>query len=567
MMMMMMKDEWIRAAMSDDMVVAELLLRLKQSHASPPLLTPFKWGLRLRAPGPPLDATSFLSERTVSQPDAAPPRPSPGAVALPPAPLLTPTPSRTAAAPPPFASPPPDPRWRRFRQISVSGPVHRIEWFSYQNALRSGGNYSHVRSDLFTFSSRLFSGYLSFLLACHQEELFIKLTKTPFRGRGLRFVRWSIVSGGWEQLSAMTRVYEGIVTYLDDPIIIHRQFRKGLNFGLRWEALITRDSGDNHRHHSSMLGAWRDLSPYSNHSYDWQSDGRGLMGEGGVSCDVGWNGWPPVCCFFMGPSRAGWVWWWQSCVYPLRLCPRLSSPTLSLFATCLSVDLEISNLCDDGFWGDFEKNEVTALSETTNTNTKRSRRKKTFAELKEEEILLLKERTYLKKELATLRVTFKEQRATNESLKRMKCNKDFVFFVRLPVINEDRKKAWIDFHLNLVKGTGAAATDEAKEAIPREEPHKMEGPSEDHAPSIVPVQALSNDLLQSESCQVKMNDAPRDNVFMLPDLNMMAMEDDIGSETLLHMAKELFSNVSRKKVLLQAEVQSTVSRLSPRKLP
>ena len=62
---------------------------------------------------------------------------------------------------------------------------------------------------------------------------------------------------------------------------------KGLNFGLRWEALITRDSGDNHRHHSSMLGAWRDLSPYSNHSYDWQSDGRGLMGEGGVSCDVG----------------------------------------------------------------------------------------------------------------------------------------------------------------------------------------------------------------------------------------------------------------------------------------
>lgn len=45
-------------------------------------------------------------------------------------------------------------------------------------------------------------------------------------GRGLRFVRWSIVSGGWEQLSAMTRVYEGIVTYLDVPIIIHRQFRE-----------------------------------------------------------------------------------------------------------------------------------------------------------------------------------------------------------------------------------------------------------------------------------------------------------------------------------------------------
>lgn len=57
-----------------------------------------------------------------------------------------------------------------------------------------------------------------------------------------------------------------------------------------------------------------------------------------VVSHVTWDGMdgPQFAVFFMGPSRAGWVWWWQSCVYPLRLCPRLSSPTLSLFATSLS---------------------------------------------------------------------------------------------------------------------------------------------------------------------------------------------------------------------------------------
>ncbi|KAF2303760.1 hypothetical protein GH714_023328 [Hevea brasiliensis] len=62
----------------------------------------------------------------------------------------------------------------------------------------------------------------------------------------------------------------------------------------------------------------------------------------------------------------------------------------------------------------------TATAETASTSTKRSRRKKTFAELKEEESFLLKERMHLKKEITTLNSTFEEQVARNENLKRIK---------------------------------------------------------------------------------------------------------------------------------------------------
>ncbi|KAK4267625.1 hypothetical protein QN277_024378 [Acacia crassicarpa] len=64
------------------------------------------------------------------------------------------------------------------------------------------------------------------------------------------------------------------------------------------------------------------------------------------------------------------------------------------------------------------RSKVANPSETT--TTKRSRRKKTLAELKEEESLLLKERKNLKSELASLRHTLVEHRATNERLKRLK---------------------------------------------------------------------------------------------------------------------------------------------------
>ncbi|TKY74767.1 hypothetical protein E2542_SST03530 [Spatholobus suberectus] len=68
------------------------------------------------------------------------------------------------------------------------------------------------------------------------------------------------------------------------------------------------------------------------------------------------------------------------------------------------------------------RSKATATSGYTgnSASTKRCRRKKTFAELKEEESSLLKERIYLKKEIATINANFEAQRAKNESLKRMK---------------------------------------------------------------------------------------------------------------------------------------------------
>ncbi|XP_050210377.1 uncharacterized protein LOC126660759 isoform X1 [Mercurialis annua] len=57
----------------------------------------------------------------------------------------------------------------------------------------------------------------------------------------------------------------------------------------------------------------------------------------------------------------------------------------------------------------------------TSSTTKQSKRNRTMLELKEEESLLLKDRTNLKIKLETLRHTLEDQRAANESLKKFKC--------------------------------------------------------------------------------------------------------------------------------------------------
>ncbi|CAM8889751.1 unnamed protein product [Rhodiola kirilowii] len=61
-------------------------------------------------------------------------------------------------------------------------------------------------------------------------------------------------------------------------------------------------------------------------------------------------------------------------------------------------------------------------SEVNGASSSKSKKKKTYAELKEEEDLLIKERTHLHHELAMLGATVKEQRAENENLKRIKLN-------------------------------------------------------------------------------------------------------------------------------------------------
>ncbi|XP_010546541.1 PREDICTED: uncharacterized protein LOC104818603 [Tarenaya hassleriana] len=59
-------------------------------------------------------------------------------------------------------------------------------------------------------------------------------------------------------------------------------------------------------------------------------------------------------------------------------------------------------------------------NEIISSFSKRSKRKKTFPELKDEENLLLNERSSLEMEIATMRTNIKEQTATNEILKRIK---------------------------------------------------------------------------------------------------------------------------------------------------
>ncbi|XP_047318775.1 uncharacterized ENTR1 family protein-like [Impatiens glandulifera] len=54
---------------------------------------------------------------------------------------------------------------------------------------------------------------------------------------------------------------------------------------------------------------------------------------------------------------------------------------------------------------------------------KRPRKKKTLADLKEEEMLLMNEKRHLKKELEALRLNIENQRAINQNFKRLKIDK------------------------------------------------------------------------------------------------------------------------------------------------
>ncbi|CAH8353741.1 unnamed protein product [Eruca vesicaria subsp. sativa] len=66
------------------------------------------------------------------------------------------------------------------------------------------------------------------------------------------------------------------------------------------------------------------------------------------------------------------------------------------------------------------RSKVSQTSAITTTLFKRSRKKKTLAELKHEEVMLLKESNGLKNELASMRDLVQQQRARNNALKKMK---------------------------------------------------------------------------------------------------------------------------------------------------
>ncbi|XP_038897737.1 uncharacterized protein LOC120085676 [Benincasa hispida] len=133
--------------------------------------------------------------------------------------------------------------------------------------------------------------------------------------------------------------------------------------------------------------------------------------------------------------------------------------------------------------------------------TKRLRRKKTFAELKEEESMLLKEKLHLKMELATLRANFEEQRAKNESLKKMK----------------------VDFNL---KYTEKFSTN--SNMMPEESTstltHQRESSNIEKFSPTLPFTASGSGSFEAQS-QKNCKSTEEDCGFLLPDLNMTPSED------------------------------------------
>ncbi|KAJ4827247.1 hypothetical protein Tsubulata_015211, partial [Turnera subulata] len=149
-----------------------------------------------------------------------------------------------------------------------------------------------------------------------------------------------------------------------------------------------------------------------------------------------------------------------------------------------------------------------ATAEAAYTATKRSRKKKTFSELKEEESSLLKESLHLKKEIATLRTTFKEHAARNVNLKKMKLD--------LNVNSDPSKRAGMASH-------------EAEKSICSQS-LQTEAPSISY-PSLTFRTQVKDDIHPlSESCKTDKETSNHDRFFLLPDLNMMPSEEDSGSE-------------------------------------
>ncbi|KAI4376873.1 hypothetical protein MLD38_014582 [Melastoma candidum] len=148
---------------------------------------------------------------------------------------------------------------------------------------------------------------------------------------------------------------------------------------------------------------------------------------------------------------------------------------------------------------------VIADEPSSTADANKSKKKKTFAELKEEEDALLKERVLLKKEIATLRTTFKEHTATNENLKRIK----------------------LDFDLNSTDGGATTSTDGKKKTAS----------ALDGKPVLI-CRASSTAQGASSFHQTSRHGEEPDSGFLLPDLNMTPSEHDFSLDG-LHRAEEV----------------------------
>ncbi|KAL5074394.1 hypothetical protein RYX36_013378 [Vicia faba] len=146
------------------------------------------------------------------------------------------------------------------------------------------------------------------------------------------------------------------------------------------------------------------------------------------------------------------------------------------------------------------RSKATATSGYTSNSAsnKRCRKKKSFAELKEEESSLIKEKIYLEREIATKNANFVVMRTTNESLKRMKLG----FGSR-----SHNKPSSTSVEL---RGTVAG------------QPHQRIVSSEVH-------DTRDNTRPQAAS-ETRPNriESTRESFFMIPDLNMMPSDDGMS---------------------------------------
>ncbi|GAU27842.1 hypothetical protein TSUD_114220 [Trifolium subterraneum] len=135
---------------------------------------------------------------------------------------------------------------------------------------------------------------------------------------------------------------------------------------------------------------------------------------------------------------------------------------------------------------------------TLPTKLSQSSRSKTLAELKEEESLLSKERRNLKNELASLRLTIEKERATNESLKRMK----------------------LDFESR--QNSNNATTSNSSQFV-----EAVCCPSNSISPKIVQHKVLIDDShVNAANAPPKVQEiGKQEPKFVLPDLNLLVEED------------------------------------------
>ncbi|OWM86753.1 hypothetical protein CDL15_Pgr015789 [Punica granatum] len=147
-----------------------------------------------------------------------------------------------------------------------------------------------------------------------------------------------------------------------------------------------------------------------------------------------------------------------------------------------------------------------ASNDSTSSLNKKLKRKKTFAELKEEENLLLKERIHLNKELATLNATFEDEKARNDSLKRMK----------------------LDFNTHTLKNVAGATSEQLHKATHGPHGHFDRYPLKNESTKL-PTQVGPHNYAPSGVSQEPEPVEKRDASFVLPDLNLMPSEDDFCS--------------------------------------